>query len=368
MKQPTISLCMIVKNEEKYISNCLESIKDVVDEIIIVDTGSTDQTIEICEKFTNNILNFAWNNSFADARNFGLKEAKGDWILWLDADEEIDSEDGKKLKDLLKGVTNEKLISMHLINYIGQEKNINKTFHIAHTRLFKNHMGFSFKYNIHEILNADEILGDIKEIKMFPIKIYHYGYLDSEVSDKNKHLRNLNLLEQELKKENHSPWIEYHIATEYYRIENYKKSFEYINDSIRGFIKDQKMPPSLLYKLKYSILLSLGSIEGAWPGINSAIKLYPDYVDLYFFKGVILFYKKQYDQALSVFEQCIEMGEGNLIHLTLKGVGGYLAQYYRGQCFEKKGDLENAKMTYNLVLSLAPDYKPALESLEKIKL
>jgi len=359
---------MIVKNEEKYISNCLKSIKDVVDEIIIVDTGSTDQTIEICKKFTNNILKFPWNNSFADARNFGLKEAKGDWILWLDADEEIDLEDGEKLKGLLNRFKDEKLISIHLINYIGKEKNANKTFHMAHTRLFKNHMGFNFKYNIHETLNVDEILGDIKEIKMIPVKIYHYGYLDSEVSNKNKHLRNLNLLEKELKKENHSPWIEYHIASEYYRLGNYIESFEYINYSIKGFIYHQKMPPSLLYKLKYSILLSLGSIEGAWPSINSAIKLYPDYVDLYFFKGVILFHKKQYEEALSVFEQCLEMGEGNLKHLTLKGVGGYLAQFYKGLCFEKKGDLENAKTAYNLVLSLAPDYKPALESLEKIKL
>ncbi len=92
---------MIVKNEESNIANCLKSAQGIVDEIIIVDTGSTDETIAICETFNAKILNFKWNNSFAEARNFGLKQAKGDWILWLDADEEIDVEDGKKLKKYL---------------------------------------------------------------------------------------------------------------------------------------------------------------------------------------------------------------------------------------------------------------------------
>ncbi|MEC2873313.1 glycosyltransferase family 2 protein, partial [Bacillus cereus] len=164
MKEPIISLCMIVKNEESNIANCLKSAQGVVDEIIIVDTGSTDDTIAICETFNAKILNFKWNNSFAEARNFGLKQAKGDWILWLDADEEIDIEDGKKLKKCLKKLKNEKLLSVHLINYIGKEKNINQTFQIAHTRLFKNHLGFKFNQNVHEILNAEEVLGEIQEI------------------------------------------------------------------------------------------------------------------------------------------------------------------------------------------------------------
>ena len=363
---PTISLCMIVKNEEKTIANCLKSVKEIVDEIIIVDTGSTDKTIEICETFNATTFKFEWNNSFAKARNFSLEQAKGDWILWLDADEEIDLKDGEKLKTFLSELKNETLISMHLINYIGKEKNINQTFQIAHARLFKNHMGFKFVNNIHEVLNAEEILGEITEIKMIPVKIYHYGYLEDEVFSKKKSIRNLNLLQKEVGMENHSPWIEYHIASEYYRMGKYKESFKYVNESIVRFIKEKKMPPSLLYKLKYSILLCLGSIEGAWPSINLAIEMYPDYVDLYFFKGLILFYKKQYKESLLVFEQCLEIGEGNLKHLTLKGVGGYMALFHKGACLEKIGDLKNAKIAYELATSLVPDYKPALEALKKI--
>ncbi|MGG0086009.1 glycosyltransferase [Bacillus anthracis] len=366
MKYPTISLCMIVKNEEKNIATCLESIKDIIDEIIIVDTGSTDKTVEICKTFNAKIFHFEWNNSFADVRNFSLKQATGDWILWLDADEEMDLKDKKKLKNLIVKSEEEKILSIHLINYIGEQKDIHQTFHIAHTRLFKNNEGFKFIYNIHETLNVEEVLGEVQEIKVLPIKVYHYGYLDSEVINKNKLERNLTLLKEELNKENHSPWIEYHIASEYYREKLYVEAFEYVNKSIANFIKDKRLPPSLLYKLKYSTLLSLGSIEGAWPGIESAIRLYPDYVDLHFFKGVILLLKEQYNEALEVFESCIKMGDKNLKHLTLHGVGGHIAWFYKGACFEKMNRVEEAKIAYQKSLSLVPNYTPAVEALEKI--
>ncbi|WP_459501596.1 glycosyltransferase [Bacillus sp. C1] len=359
---------MIVKDEERHILTCLESVKDIIDEIIIVDTGSTDKTVEICQTFNAKVFHFKWNNSFAEARNFGLEQATGDWILWLDADEEMDLKDGKTLKNLLKELKDEKVVSIHLINYIGKEKDINNTFRIAHTRLFKNYEGIKFKYNIHETLNVEDILEETKEIKMMPVKVYHYGYLDSEVLRKKKTLRNLTLLKEELKIENHSPWIEYHIASEYYKEEKYEEAFEYVNKSIVNFINNKQLPPSYLYKLKYSILINLGSIEGAWPGINSAITLYPDYVDLHFFKGVILFLKEQYNEAISTFEHCIKMGDGNLDHLTLYGVGGHLSLFYKGTCLEKMNDLEGAKMAYEAAISLVPNYAPAAEALKKLKI
>lgn len=365
MDYPSISLCMIIKNEEKYLANCLRSVENIIDEIIVVDTGSTDNSIKICEEFNAKVLRYNWNNSFSEARNLSLKQAKGDWILWLDADEEMDKEDSKNLKDHIKKLNSEKLISIQLINFIGKEKNINYTFNMAHTRLIKNHLGFKFIYNIHETLNIEEVLGEVKEIKMIPVKVYHYGYLDEEVENKKKSDRNLNLLLKELEKE-HSPWIEYHIASEYYRMGNYNDSFDYVNRSIKGFIAEGKVPPSMLYKLKYSILITSGSINGAWPSINSAISLYPDYVDLHYFKGIILLYKEQYEEALAAFETCIELGEENLKHLTLKGVGGYLALYYKAACLEKIGDFKNAKTVYELCTSSAPDYKPAFDALKKI--
>ena len=82
-----ISLCMIVKNEEEYLPRCLENIKDIVDEIIIVDTGSTDKTVEIAKSYGAKVYYFKWNNNFSEARNVSLKYATKDWILILNVDD-----------------------------------------------------------------------------------------------------------------------------------------------------------------------------------------------------------------------------------------------------------------------------------------
>src|SRR3989338_6646287 len=102
MPKQTISLCMIAKNEEKHIEECLNSVKDIVDEIIIVDTGRTDKTKQIGKKFNAKIFDFKWVDDFSAARNKSLKHATKDWILVLDADEVVESIDLNKIKELTK--------------------------------------------------------------------------------------------------------------------------------------------------------------------------------------------------------------------------------------------------------------------------
>ena len=89
----TISLCMIVKNEEEVLADCLSSVQDIVDEMIIVDTGSTDQTKEIAHSFSAKVLDFEWVQHFAKARNFAFSHATKEYVLWLDADDVLLEED-----------------------------------------------------------------------------------------------------------------------------------------------------------------------------------------------------------------------------------------------------------------------------------
>jgi glycosyltransferase involved in cell wall biosynthesis len=359
-----LSLCMIVKDEEERIGNCLNSVKGVVDEMIIVDTGSSDDTVNICKSFGAQVYNFPWNGSFSAARNYGLERATGDWILWLDADEQVDNSDVYKLRDIL--YSPDHLLSIHLINYYGECPDPDKTFDIAHTRLFRNHKGFKFIHNIHEMLNVNEVLTSSVIIQTVPIKVYHYGYLDAVNENKKKFERNLSMLEDELSEKDYSPWVNYHIASEYYRTKQYNKAFDFINRSIIGFLQQLKTPPSLVYRLKYLILISSGNVEGAWPSIERAISLYPDYVDLHFYKGLILFAKEWYKEALEVFEHCTELGEMNLQHLTLKGVGSFQALYYKGCCLERLGKIETAAKSFAQAASLSPTFAPSLDALHKL--
>lgn len=153
----TISLCMIVKNEEDTLEKCLMSIKDIVDEIIIVDTGSTDGTKEIARKYTNNIYDFAWIDDFSAARNFSFSKATKDYLLWLDADDILLSCDGEKfstLKKTLDGSVNAVMMKYNT----GFDTHGNVTFSYFRERLVKRSGQFKWHEPVHEYI---EICGNI---------------------------------------------------------------------------------------------------------------------------------------------------------------------------------------------------------------
>lgn len=359
---------MIVRNEEELIANCLESVKDLVEEIIIVDTGSIDKTKEICNNYKAKIYDFTWAESFSDARNFGIDKATKEWILWLDADEEITIKNIEELKNLLE-YSKKNLYLIPIINYYGSSSpEPNKSYLFSSERLFRNNKGFKFIGNIHEHLTKENLdKEDLKEIEIIHyIKIHHYGYMDTVVESKKKNERNLTLLKKEKKVPNYDPWIDYHIASEYYRMKDYKRAFKEINYSILGFLQRQQMPPSLLYKLKYEILILLRSYKGAKDGIDKAIALYPNYVDLHFYKGIILFQENLFEEAIIVFKHCIALGESQIQHLILSGAGSHAAWYFIGCCYENLGDYQKASDAYIEAINIYPNYIEAQLKLSKL--
>lgn len=361
-----LSLCMIVRNEEQQIGKCLASVQEAVDEMIIVDTGSTDQTMQICEALGASVYRFPWNGSFADARNYGLKFATGDWILWLDADEEVDGNDKHRLRNVLTEVSLS-ICNIHLINYYGEEVHPDKVLTVAHPRLFRNGRGFKFIGNIHEALNVLQLGVTEQEIGFVDVRVHHYGYMDPCVQSKKKVERNLKLLKQELllSPEN-VPWLHYHLATEYMRSHQFQKAFEHTNRSILGFIQKAQQPPYLVYKLKYSILITTESWDGAWLSIELAIRMYPDYVDLWFYRGFILYNKGMYQEALHSFETCLELGENNLNYLILKGLGSFQAWHYKGKCLENLDRKDEALACFLYVLEQSPSFELSRKELDLI--
>ncbi|WP_263706287.1 TPR domain-containing glycosyltransferase [Shouchella tritolerans] len=332
MTDNTISLCMIVKNEEAHIEQCLKSVHDIVDEIVIVDTGSTDQTVEICKKYTKNIHSFQWNQNFSEARNESIQRAKSKWILWLDGDEELDRENIDNLKAALSQKKEEAILYVPIINYIGKSVQEEDAYNIYQPRIFRNGKKLVFQNRIHETLEIPNA-GLVEDTLDVPIK--HYGYLDSFKTSKKKHDRNLSLLKIELNNEKHSPWVEYHAASEYYNAKNYEKAFHFVNYAILKFIEHGLIPPAIVYRLKYAILIDSNNIDGAWPSINQAILLYPDYVDLYYIKGTVLFHLKKYEEAVEALDQCLKLGEDNHKYLILKGAGSFRATELKEQCLEQ---------------------------------
>lgn len=147
----SISLCMIIKNEESVIGRCLDSIKDIVDEIIIVDTGSTDSSKEIVSKYTDKIYDFPWIDDFSKARNFSFSKATKDYVMWLDADDIILEKDRLKLKNIKETLSDS--VDMVMMKYdIAFDSNGNTTFSYYRERLFKRNKNYKWEGPIHEVI------------------------------------------------------------------------------------------------------------------------------------------------------------------------------------------------------------------------
>ncbi|MFA6572138.1 MAG: glycosyltransferase, partial [Bacteroidota bacterium] len=187
-----LSVCIISKNEEKMLTECLESVTRIADEIIVVDTGSTDRTIEIAEKFGCRIYKEEWNNDFAYARNSAIAKARYPFILSIDADERLANPE--KLKQILE--ENNGNIGGWLIKIISDINRANggtDTHRSFQVRLFRNHLHFRFKGIIHEQI-ADSILKSGFRIEKTNLKIKHIGYSYSQEQMEQKQIRNLELL------------------------------------------------------------------------------------------------------------------------------------------------------------------------------
>ena len=141
---------MIVKNEEKVLKRCLNCVKDIVDEIIIVDTGSTDKTKEIARKYTDKVLDFKWVNDFSKARNYSFSKATKDYILWLDADDVIAKENQKKLLQLKNTLPkNTDIVMMKYVTSIVPH------FSYYRERLLKREKNYKWKSPVHEVIELN---------------------------------------------------------------------------------------------------------------------------------------------------------------------------------------------------------------------
>ena len=192
-KKPRLSVCLIAKDEEENIGRCLASVRPMASQIVVVDTGSTDRTVEIARQHGAEIYHFAWNDNFAEARNAGHEHARGDWVLILDADEELPKESHEKLAR-----------DMAATNVLGYRIPICNIHEAADSvtyvpRLFRNAPALFFVGRVHEQIYASVIARKVEwgmDATMGTATILHYGYDPGLIKRKQKIQRNLRLMER----------------------------------------------------------------------------------------------------------------------------------------------------------------------------
>ncbi|SPF45810.1 Glycosyl transferase [Candidatus Desulfosporosinus infrequens] len=228
-KSITISLCMIVRNEEGTIARCLDSVKGIPDEIVIIDTGSTDRTKEIVNQYTDRVIDFVWIDDFAAARNFAFSKATTDYILWLDADDVLadsDREQFLKLKKNLDPLMD--VVNMPYLLAFDQSGAV--TFSLRRNRLVKRSKNFRWIGAVHEYL---EVYGPVLNSN---ICVTHKGMASND-SD-----RNLKIYEKrKAKGESFSPRDLYYYANELSDHQLYNQAIESYQEFLKtglGWVED----------------------------------------------------------------------------------------------------------------------------------
>ncbi|TCT15484.1 glycosyltransferase involved in cell wall biosynthesis [Natranaerovirga pectinivora] len=360
----SVSLCMIVKNEEKNLPRCLESVKDIVDEMIIVDTGSEDQTIEIAKAFGAKVYNFKWENDFGTARNESIKYANSDWILLMDADDEFPKEDKEKFRYLVnKG--DEEIYFFETHSYVGRRPGPNITVNL-NVRLIKNNAGYFFESPIHEQLKNNKypknnIPGTIENIK-----IYHHGYLKHNIEKKKKRERNKMILKELIKKEPDNMFHLFNLGNEFFAENNYIEALEYYNKAYSKFDATKVYSPKLIIRM----VLCCYFLDLNDEGFELAKKIlrnhYPELTDLEYLKGIIFHKQKRYTLAIDCFNKCIEMREAPPHLKFILGVENYRTYNTLSEIYIELKDYDRAYKNCIKTLIFRPDFMAPIYNLVKI--
>ncbi|MGN2369754.1 glycosyltransferase [Clostridium cagae] len=294
-----LSICMMVKDEEKNLRRCLNSVKPLIEEgiaeLIIVDTGSSDNTVDIVKEYTDKVYFHLWNNDFSSMRNISISYARGEWIFILDADEEVEN-----VEELRKVLLNEKIKDSNTlileVKNIDTLKDKDNIAYSPSTRIFKNDGQFKYIGAVHNQPVYKEPTYNTK------VSLVHYGYIlgDKELMDK-KFLRTKTILENELKKDPNNVYYLFQLGVSYDMHGDFREGLEE-------------------FKKAYSILKTMSNRE-----IYARVYVHGAYARCCYANG-------KYNEVINICKQGIEYRDD------------YIDLYFMMAMAEKhQGDLKEAK-------------------------
>ena len=350
---PNLSICIITKNECENLKICLDRIKDLGCEIVVVDTGSTDDSRKVASAITPCVYEFAWCDDFSAARNYAVQKADNDWILFLDSDEFVDMFDMSKLLEQMQTMP-ASIGHIHIKSlYESDGQTMSSTEPIA--RLFSRRL-YHFEGRIHEQIVP---LDTSSEPDYFdaPIYVTHVGYQGNDAYRTEKANRNLKLLLRELEAQPDDPYTLYQIGNSYFYSKQYAKAIPY-------FERAMELPLDTKLSYVHSIINLYGYCLINTKRFADALMLeavYDDFkgdADYLFVLGLIYMNNAQFSKAIESF-----LAATQIPSCVVDGVNSYSAFYNVGVILECLGDKANAISYYEK----AGDYTPALAGIKRCK-
>lgn len=349
----TLSLCIIVKNEETALPQCLNSVKDVVEEMVVLDTGSSDRTIEIARQFGAKVHYFTWCNDFSAARNEALKYVTGDWVLVLDADEILVPEIVPDLQQVTNG---DRFL---VVNLLRQEIGAVQSPYSLVSRLFRRHQDLYFARPYHAMI--DDSVTEILRREPYwqiasldKVAILHYGYQQQQITQKDKFAQAEKIMSGFLASHPDDPYVCSKLGALYVQTGKILLGIELLERGLKFAIKNEE----ILYELHYH----LGIARSRNGQITQAIASYQAATQL----NISPFLKLgAYNNLGSLWQKIGDLSQAKINYQTVLQIDSNFAlgYYNLGITLKAMEQFVEAIAAYERAIQLNPEYAPAYQNL-----
>ncbi|OLZ11737.1 glycosyltransferase [Sulfobacillus thermosulfidooxidans] len=351
-----ISVALIVRNEEKFISQCLQSVKSITDDIVVVDTGSEDQTVELARKEGARVIERPWPKDFARARNWAIEEAKNPWILMLDADEVLLADDKDKLMEAVTHPTAD-AYNIRIVSLTDRPEDLTEA---RVTRLFRNDPRIRWEGRVHEQIIPSLGRAGMR-LEPLDVRLMHYGYLKDVMIDRNKLNRNLDLLDQSLTEATQHDWkayLHWQRAQTLVPLERYDDAIKDMRQAMHLSHPTAPLQP-LFWLTLTKIYLAKRDYHKVHQTVREALKLFPDYTDLVYWEGMVYIDERLWDKAEYCFKRALIMGVPKNYLQSELGVGTFKALWQLARVSRMKGKMTEAEAYYLKTIQIKPAFYPA---------
>jgi glycosyltransferase involved in cell wall biosynthesis len=371
LESPRISLCMITKNEEQLLGECLQSAAQAVDEIIIVDTGSTDRTVQIAESYGARVLHSPWEDNFSVPRNKSLQAATGDWILVLDADERLQPGAGEKIRELVRtpGMSGYNLVFKNLYSH-------GKTVGVLMVRLFRKFPGIAYEKRLHEqvvhsLARESEARGMV--VGTADVEVVHHGYTDELMAQKRKNERNERLFKLQLRDDPDDIYSHYKYGDFLRRVPGRNRDARAALEETLELILAH--PPSVFRGIPYAgEVAALCALEYAREGhhakameiVETGLRQFIPTPNLHYIAASLALAIDRNDDAIAHYHQCFRYRGEVLIVPVQEGITGHVSITGLAQAWLQKGDHVKARRLLEQAIAIRPDYDVSHMVLSKL--
>ena len=353
-----LSVCLITKNEQRFLPQCLQSIREVADQIVVVDTGSTDDTVEIAKAFGAEVHEFEWTESFSDARNEALSHARCEWVLVVDADEELTEDSIENLRREI-AVAGTMAYRIPIVDEGFEEDGSSYV-----PRLFRNAPGLFYVGRVHEqVFSSIEVRRREWSLEntFGTVTLYHHGYTEEVTNSRDKVNRNLMLLQSAIEEFPNEPNLLMNLGLELVRagnviagIESYQEAFEILSDK-----PSSEVVPELRETLITQLITNLMKLSD-WSGIIRVLgrKLVTRYgmtASMHFIRGLSHMELQNFQDAVADYQAAVAKRDEPVYSPVHKDVRKAGPNHCLAVCFNRLGEKEKAIEHFEKALKDDPE-------------